>query len=214
MRWPVLARCLQRFPPRRSGWIQHYSTVCAAEQPSRSPKNGIPSLSQSLKPVVDFVVYSVELSSVQGLATPLTLYSWFAVASCISTVTLPPFGELAAREQQLEGNLRGAHSQLITNCEQIAFLGGEEPEKTVLNEKLDTLLSHLRKSTNLNFTSECVRQVMMLLRIAPLFRTRLPAPEGTLYPSPCPCETRSAVPPEMRRRRNTRACAGLLWSRA
>lgn len=106
------------------------------------------------------MVYSVELSSVQGLATPLTLYSWFAVASCISTVTLPPFGELAAREQQLEGNLRGTHSQLIANCEQIAFLGGEEPEKAVLNEKLDKLLSHLRKSTQLNFTSECVRQYL------------------------------------------------------
>lgn len=34
--------------------------------------------SQSLKPIVDFLVYSVELSRVQGLTTPLTLYSWFA----------------------------------------------------------------------------------------------------------------------------------------
>ena len=42
-------------------------------------------LSQSLKPVVDFVVYSVELSRAQGLATPLTLYSWFALASALST---------------------------------------------------------------------------------------------------------------------------------
>ena len=41
-------------------------------------------LSQSLKPIVDFVVYSVELSRVQGLATPLTLYGWFAFASAVS----------------------------------------------------------------------------------------------------------------------------------
>lgn len=59
--------------------------------------------SQSLKPIVDFLVYSVELSRVQGLTTPLVLYSWFALASCISAVTLPPFGELAATEQKLEG---------------------------------------------------------------------------------------------------------------
>mmetsp|Transcript_37347 Transcript_37347/g.72944 ORF Transcript_37347/g.72944 Transcript_37347/m.72944 type:complete len:685 (+) Transcript_37347:209-2263(+) len=117
-------------------------------------------LSQSLKPMVDFVVYSVELASVQGLATPLTLYSWFAFASCVSTVTLPPFGELAAREQQLEGELRGAHSSLITNCEQVAFLGGDAPEKKELNHRLNTLLDHLRKSTRLNFNSECVRQYL------------------------------------------------------
>eukprot|EP00286_Rhodomonas_abbreviata_P022275 CAMPEP_0181295300 /NCGR_PEP_ID=MMETSP1101-20121128/4070_1 /TAXON_ID=46948 /ORGANISM="Rhodomonas abbreviata, Strain Caron Lab Isolate" /LENGTH=538 /DNA_ID=CAMNT_0023400035 /DNA_START=428 /DNA_END=2041 /DNA_ORIENTATION=+ len=117
-------------------------------------------LSQSLKPIVDFVVYSVELSRVQGLTTPLTLYSWFAVASCISTLTLPPFGELAAKEQQLEGEFRGAHSTLITNCEQIAFLGGEEPEKQVLDNKLARLMKHLRKSTQLNLNSEIVRQYL------------------------------------------------------
>jgi len=117
-------------------------------------------LSQSLKPIVDFVVYSVELSRVQGLATPLTLYSWFAFASIISTVTLPPFGELSAQEQHLEGEFRGAHSKLIANCEQIAFLGGEGPEKRVLNVKMQQLLSHLRKSTQLNFNSETVRQYL------------------------------------------------------
>ena len=68
---------------------------------------------------VDFIVYSVELSRVQGLATPLSLYAWFAVASCISTVTLPPYGELAAQEQRLEGRFKGAHAELITNCEQV-----------------------------------------------------------------------------------------------
>ena len=87
-------------------------------------------LSQSLKPIVDFVVYSVELSRVQGLATPLSLYAWFAVASCISTVTLPPYGELAAEEQRLEGRFRGAHSELITNCEQVT-----NPEPATRNHK-------------------------------------------------------------------------------
>merc|ERR550532_1401753 len=86
-------------------------------------------LSQSLKPVVDFLVYSVELSRVQGLASPLTLYAWFAIASCVSTLTLPPYGELAAREQELEGQFRGAHTLMIENCEQVAFSGGEVPER-------------------------------------------------------------------------------------
>jgi len=117
-------------------------------------------LSQSLKPIVDFLVYSVELSRVQGLATPLTLYSWFAVASCISAFTLPPFGELAATEQELEGQFRSKHSALITNCEQIAFLGGEQPEKRVLDHQFLRLIKHCRRSVDLAFNSEVVRQYL------------------------------------------------------
>lgn len=116
--------------------------------------------SQSLKPIVDFLVYSVELSRVQGLATPLTLYSWFALASCISAVTLPPFGELAATEQKLEGNFRGKHSELITNCEQIAFLGGERPEKDVLNISFAELMTQCRRTINASFNSEVLRQYL------------------------------------------------------
>jgi len=117
-------------------------------------------LSQSLKPIVDFLVYSVELSRVQGLATPLTLYGWFAIASMISTITLPPFGQLAAREQELDGQFRGAHSELITNCEQIAFLGGEEPEKKVLDMKFKKVYDHNLMTNNLSFNSEVTRQYL------------------------------------------------------
>ncbi|CAE7742210.1 Abcd3 [Symbiodinium pilosum] len=139
--------------------------------------------SQSLKPIVDFLVYSVELSRVQGLTTPLTLYSWFALASCVSAVTLPPFGELAAGEQRLEGNFRGKHSELITNCEQIAFLGGERPEKDVLNASFAELMSHCKRTINLSFNSEVLRQylnkyfctVIGLILIARPLRLRSPS---------------------------------------
>eukprot|EP00401_Gymnodinium_catenatum_P073223 CAMPEP_0117510696 /NCGR_PEP_ID=MMETSP0784-20121206/28122_1 /TAXON_ID=39447 /ORGANISM="" /LENGTH=586 /DNA_ID=CAMNT_0005306339 /DNA_START=390 /DNA_END=2150 /DNA_ORIENTATION=- len=117
-------------------------------------------LSQSLKPIVDFLVYSFELSRIQGIMTPLTLYAWFALASLISTVTLPPFGALAALEQKLEGQFRYAHSALIENCEQIAFLGGEQPEKDVLDQKFYKLLLHCKRSAALSFNSEVVRQYL------------------------------------------------------
>lgn len=116
--------------------------------------------SQSLKPIVDFLVYSVELSRVQGVATPLTLYAWFAFASCVSTLTLPPYGELAAKEQKLEGKFRGRHSDLIANAEQIAFLGGEKPEKEVLDKQFDELLAHCVRTINLSFNSEVLRQYL------------------------------------------------------
>lgn len=117
-------------------------------------------LSQSLKPIVDFVVYSVELASVQGLTTPVTLYCWFGFASALSTVTMPPFSELAALEQKLEGRFIAAHSDLITNCEQIAFLGGEKPELRNLNEKFEELRDHNRNTSVLSFKSEVLRQYL------------------------------------------------------
>jgi len=117
-------------------------------------------LQMSLKPVVDFVVYSVELSRVQGLATPLTLYSWFACAYCVSMVTMPAHGLLAVQKQQLEGQFRGLHSRLVNNCEQVAFVGGEVPEKKLLNGKLDELLTHLKDTASQSFNSEIVTQYL------------------------------------------------------
>lgn len=46
---------------------------------------------------------------------------------------MPPYGKLAAEEQKLEGRFRAAHSNLIANSEMIAFMGGENPEKSILN---------------------------------------------------------------------------------
>jgi len=75
-------------------------------------------------------------------------------------VTLPPYGELASEEQRLEGRFRAAHAELIANCEQIAFLGGEVPEKGVLDKAFATVLAHLSKTRTLNFNSEAVRQYL------------------------------------------------------
>ncbi len=43
---------------------------------------------------------------------------------------------------------------------QIAFLGGEDPEKVVLNKHFYAVLSHLNYSTHLNFNSEILRQYL------------------------------------------------------
>jgi ABC-type uncharacterized transport system fused permease/ATPase subunit len=40
----------------------------------------------------------------------------------ISTRVLPAFGKLAAEKQRLEGRFRARHADLITNCEQVAFM--------------------------------------------------------------------------------------------
>merc|ERR1712196_679605 len=99
----------------------------------------------------------------------------------ISTVTLPPFGQLAAREQQLDGQFRGTHSELITHCEQIAFLSGEKPEKKQLDAKFMDLYNHCIKTINLSFRSEVVRQYLnkYFVTVIGLFLVSRPVRLGT-----------------------------------
>ena len=73
---------------------------------------------------------------------------------------MPPFSELAALEQKLEGRFIAAHSDLINNCEQIAFLGGEKPELKNLNDKFIELRDHNRNTSSLSFRSEVFRQYL------------------------------------------------------
>jgi ABC-type uncharacterized transport system fused permease/ATPase subunit len=44
----------------------------------------------------------------------------------------PPFGRLAAQQAQYEGDARFVHSRLIANAEEIAFYGGHQVEKNIL----------------------------------------------------------------------------------
>lgn len=89
---------------------------------------------------------------------------------------------MALSDLPTPGNFRGKHSELITNCEQIAFLGGERPEKDVLNHSFAELMSHCRRTINASFNSEVLRQylnkyfctVIGLILIARPLRHRAP----------------------------------------
>ena len=98
----------------------------------------------------------------------------------MSTATLPRYGELASEEQRLEGRFRAAHASLIANCEQIAFLGGEVPEKGLLDGALKSVLAHLSKTRTLNFNSEAVRQYLnkYLVTVIGLYLVALPVLSG------------------------------------
>ena len=108
--------------------------------------------SQSLKPIVDFVIFSVQLGSTLGVAGPLGMHTWFAVAAAFSAGIMPAFGKLAAKEQQLEGRFRARHAALIKNSESefkfqvqglavvVVAVGGEGTVKVVAVMLLVVLL--------------------------------------------------------------------------
>jgi len=112
--------------------------------------------SNLLKPSVDFVIFSYKLSSLLGGQGPMGMYSWFAIATFIGSIVLPPYGQLAAKEQQLEGNFRAKHSSLISDSEMIAFVGGEQPEHRNLNKLFHEIKEHQFYSNKRKFISDVI----------------------------------------------------------
>lgn len=97
------------------------------------------------KPVIDIVLFSRRLARSLGPSGPICMILYFAVCSVILRIIQPPFGQLAADEQRLEGELRLHHSRLIVHSEEIAFYGGGGREKQYINAAFDNLVSHLKK---------------------------------------------------------------------
>lgn len=54
----------------------------------------------------------------------------------------PPFGQYTALSASLAGSLRHTHSRLAEFAEEIAFLGGEETEKMLVEREYAGLVKH------------------------------------------------------------------------
>ena len=85
---------------------------------------------QLLKPTLDLLLCAKALSrsgvgSGEG-ALPLGIIAH--LSTFVIRFFTPPFAKLAAEKTDLEGQLRSAHSKIVTNSEEIAFLRGHERE--------------------------------------------------------------------------------------
>lgn len=74
------------------------------------------------KPTLDLILFNIQLGRSIGAAGSCGLaVSYVATAWVLRKVT-PAFGKLAAIEAKLEGDFRAAHSRLIINSEEIAYV--------------------------------------------------------------------------------------------
>lgn len=97
------------------------------------------------KPSIDIVLFSRQLARSLGPSGPLCMILYFGLCSIVLRTVQPPFGQLAAEEQRLEGEYRLHHSRLIAHSEEIAFFGGGGREKQYINRAFDNIVAHLKK---------------------------------------------------------------------
>jgi ATP-binding cassette subfamily D (ALD) protein 3 len=61
------------------------------------------------------------------------------------------YGALVKQQSKLEGAFRTAHQRLIQNSEEIAFYGGAERERRLINESLANILKHAAVTRRVRF---------------------------------------------------------------
>lgn len=72
--------------------------------------------------------------SLGPLALAGLMSNYFLTATLLRRLS-PPFGKLKAIEGRKEGDFRALHARLIANAEEVAFYGGADMEKKILDKE-------------------------------------------------------------------------------
>ncbi|XP_016652727.1 PREDICTED: ABC transporter D family member 1-like, partial [Prunus mume] len=95
-----------------------------------------------VKPSVDILWFTWRMKLLTGRRGVAILYAYMLLGLGFLRAVTPEFGDLASREQQLEGTFRFMHERLRAHAESIAFFGGGSREKAMVESKFKELLDH------------------------------------------------------------------------
>ncbi|KAK9098569.1 hypothetical protein Syun_025614 [Stephania yunnanensis] len=95
-----------------------------------------------VKPSVDILWFTWRMKLLTGKRGVAILYTYMLLGLGFLRKFTPDFGELASREQQLEGTFRFMHARLRTHAESVAFFGGGAREKAMVDSRFSELLDH------------------------------------------------------------------------
>jgi len=95
------------------------------------------------KPLLDIIFFSKKLAELVGWEGPTMMIAWYFLSGVFIRFITPTFGKLVAIQQNLEGEYRACHSDLLNHSEEIAFYQGAEWEKKRINKSYGELHSHI-----------------------------------------------------------------------
>ncbi|KAJ2842882.1 ATP-binding cassette long-chain fatty acid transporter pxa2, partial [Coemansia erecta] len=102
------------------------------------------------KPTLDAFVYNVQLARSLGVESLFGIMLVIQMSMGMLRVLAPPFGQLVAQEQRLEGEFHFAHSRLIEHAEEVALYRGHEAEKRSITRRYMRLVRHVSRVVRLN----------------------------------------------------------------
>ncbi|KAL6972819.1 ATP-binding cassette sub- D member 1 [Sarracenia purpurea var. burkii] len=95
-----------------------------------------------VKPSVDILWFTWRMKILTGRRGIAMLYAYMLLGLGFLRRVAPDFGDLASREQQLEGSFRFMHERLRTHAESVAFFGGGTREKMMVESRFLDLIDH------------------------------------------------------------------------
>ncbi|KAG7450156.1 adrenoleukodystrophy protein [Guyanagaster necrorhizus] len=110
------------------------------------------------KPTLDVILYNYQLSQNVGAEGLLLLTVLVQSSAALLRYLTPPLGMYTALSAQLAGELRHTQSRLAEFSEEVAFLGGEETEKMLVERKYATVIKHENKVLNKRWWFGCIEE--------------------------------------------------------
>lgn len=110
------------------------------------------------KPVLDVILYNYQLSQNVGAEGLMGLTFLVQLTAILLRYLTPSFGMYTALSAQLSGSLRHTHSRLAEFSEEIAFMGGEQTEKMLIEREYASVVEHENKVLNRRWWFGCVEE--------------------------------------------------------
>ncbi|KIO02384.1 hypothetical protein M404DRAFT_147834 [Pisolithus tinctorius Marx 270] len=110
------------------------------------------------KPTLDVILYNYQLAQNVGAEGLVILTVLIQTSSALLRVLSPSFGTYTAQSAALAGNLRHGHSRLVEFAEEIAFFGGQETERELLEREYITLVRHEEEVMNKRWWYACAEE--------------------------------------------------------
>jgi len=104
-----------------------------------------------LAPFTDVIVYSIEMSKLIGAGGPVSLFAYILIAFGVLSFVTPNFTRMSAEAQNREGQFRHIHARTRINAESIAFYGGDEKERNIIEKYFKDLTDYSAVVIKKNF---------------------------------------------------------------
>ena len=119
-------------------------------------------LTEVVSPIVDCSFFSVYLFRYVGVWGVAALWGYLLGSLAIYQVILPDYKYFIEEEKALQGKFKFVHGRVRTHAESVAFFGGGEREREIIDERFDKLMVLLKrkrvKDTQFGFGEGLLRE--------------------------------------------------------